>query len=54
MTHTDVRTERGTIAEVMCPLLSVLVSADAPMRFEFWDDSAIGPEHAVATTITLQ
>jgi cyclopropane-fatty-acyl-phospholipid synthase len=38
----------GTAASALAPLIRLLVG-DAPVRFEFWDGSALGPPVAVGT-----
>ncbi|MFM2077992.1 MAG: hypothetical protein RJA49_1882, partial [Actinomycetota bacterium] len=38
-----------TVADVIRPLLAVLVRPGAPIRFEFWDGSWSGPDMAEAT-----
>jgi cyclopropane-fatty-acyl-phospholipid synthase len=39
----------GSAAESIAPLLRAMVGPDAPVRFEFWDGSAIGPGDSVGT-----
>ncbi len=34
-------------ATILAPLIEALVGTDAPVRFEFWDGTAIGPEDGV-------
>ncbi len=37
----------GSVADALAPLLKMLVGTEAPVRFEFWDGSAIGPSESV-------
>ena len=46
---TPVDVPTGTVAGALAPLLAALVGADAPVRFEFWDGSSLGPEERVGT-----
>ena len=39
----------GGAAEVLAPFIDLVVGSDVPVRFEFWDGSAIGPPDAVGT-----
>ena len=39
----------GTVAELLTPLIRSLLSDPLPVRFEFWDGSAIGPDAGVGT-----
>ncbi len=39
----------GSAAEVLAPFLRAVVGTDVPVRFEFWDGSAIGPADGIGT-----
>ncbi|MGP0109356.1 MAG: class I SAM-dependent methyltransferase [Acidimicrobiales bacterium] len=39
----------GSAADAVAPLLRALVGTELPVRFEFWDGSAIGPTDGVGT-----
>jgi cyclopropane-fatty-acyl-phospholipid synthase len=39
----------GSVAAALSPLIGALVGMDAPVRFEFWDGSAIGPAEGAGT-----
>ncbi len=39
----------GSVAAIAAPLLTALVDPGAPVRFEFWDGSAVGPTEPVGT-----
>ncbi len=39
----------GSAAAALTPLIAALVARDAPVRFEFWDGSAIGPTDCAGT-----
>jgi len=39
----------STVAETLTPLIRSLLRQPVPVRFEFWDGSAIGPEDSVGT-----
>ena len=40
---TDARSARETVASKIMPLLRTFLAGDLPVRFEFWDGSAVGP-----------
>ncbi|MGA7418091.1 MAG: hypothetical protein WBW80_08875, partial [Acidimicrobiales bacterium] len=42
-------TAGGTVAQLLTPLIRALLSDPLPVRFEFWDGSAIGPDDGVGT-----
>jgi cyclopropane-fatty-acyl-phospholipid synthase len=42
-------TTGATVAETLTPLIRSLLRDPVPVRFEFWDGSAIGPDHSVGT-----
>jgi len=39
----------GSAAAVLAPFLRAVAGADVPVRFEFWDGSAVGPADGVGT-----
>jgi cyclopropane-fatty-acyl-phospholipid synthase len=39
----------GGVADILAPFLRLVVGTGAPVRFEFWDGSAIGPTDGVGT-----
>ena len=39
----------GSVAATLTPLIEALVGMDAPVRFEFWDGSGIGPTDGTGT-----
>ena len=39
----------GSVAATLTPLIEALIGTDAPLRFEFWDGSAIGPVDGAGT-----
>ncbi len=39
----------GRVADVLAPFLRLVVGSDVPVRFEFWDGSAVGPTDGVGT-----
>jgi cyclopropane-fatty-acyl-phospholipid synthase len=39
----------GHVADVMRPVVEAGLGVSIPLRFEFWDGSALGPPHAVGT-----
>ncbi len=39
----------GSVADALAPFIRALVGPSSPVRFEFWDDSAIGPLDGVGT-----
>jgi len=39
----------GSVAATLTPLIGALVGTDAPVRFEFWDGSGIGPTDGAGT-----
>jgi cyclopropane-fatty-acyl-phospholipid synthase len=41
----------ATVAEQMSPLLAQLCGGDIPVRFVFWDGSALGPEDGPGTVV---
>jgi len=43
VTHRTTPTQTGTIASTIAPLVTALVGESPPVRFEFWDGSALGP-----------
>ena len=42
-------TPPGSVADTLIPLIGALVGMDAPVRFEFWDGSAVGPTDGAGT-----
>ena len=43
-THRTTPTQTGTVAQTVAPLIRALVGDSPPVRFEFWDGSAVGPD----------
>jgi cyclopropane-fatty-acyl-phospholipid synthase len=42
--HSGTRRERGRrVADTLAPLLNAVLAPETPVRFEFWDKSALGP-----------
>lgn len=41
--------QQPSVSEALRPLVHALLGADVPVRFECWDGSSLGPEHAVGT-----
>ncbi len=39
----------GSVADVLAPFLRLVVGTGVPVRFEFWDGSAVGPADGVGT-----
>jgi cyclopropane-fatty-acyl-phospholipid synthase len=39
----------GSAADGLAPLVQALIGSEVPVRFEFWDGSALGPEDGIGT-----
>ena len=47
--RTDRTPSADSAAAALAPLLRAMVGTDVPVRFEFWDGSAIGPTDGIGT-----
>jgi cyclopropane-fatty-acyl-phospholipid synthase len=46
-----IKTRHGSVASSLQPLLAMLLGAELPVRFTFWDGSALGPEEGCGTVV---